>query len=240
MIDLKATFTSRDVDQLFSQIDRAQRELGKSNTEAVAWAGRLVASSLSASTRQAPKLRKIVKNPNPKAKTDGRMAKFGVMRYKPNGQQYFVPIYSGGEFGAKMRFTGRRTTVLYSRDSLGNVVKTEVDTKSVSAPDLMGSKKRVIGRRGLAKAAWRAAGARIMVDGARSDMGVRNIASVKWRGKKSNDTTLNMTNNLRYADSAWNKQGSSAQTVETAMMRAAINMEKRISRAIDKKLGRAT
>lgn len=229
----------RDMRRLVGQIERAQKELGRSMEDAVSWGGRIVGGSLSASTRIAPKLRKIVKNPDSRAKTDKRRAKFGVNVFNKAGNKVFLPIYRGGEFGAKLRFTGRHTTEFASRDS-GGLDWMQMDARDEIEPGSVSTigrhKKRNIQNRGLAKKAWRAATARIKTDGPRSAMGVRNIASVQWRGRRSDNVSLTLSSNLRYASVAWNKQGGSGHAVNTALARGAANMERRISLAIAKRL----
>jgi len=75
---------------------RAEKELNMSTSSAVAWAASLIARSLSAATKTAPKARRIVKNPNKKAATDRRRAPFGVMAYDRYRQESISPYIQNG------------------------------------------------------------------------------------------------------------------------------------------------
>jgi hypothetical protein len=234
-IDISAMVSKRDVSNLMNDIQRASRELGKSAKESVKWAGRFVAQSLSASSKVAPKLRPVVENPDQRAATDGRRASHGVMRYDRSGNRVFRGIYRTGEYG-KIRFLDKRTAQWLVRDTLTGEVTRATHPTGVDVDELQGimqSKRRVIGRRGLAKKAWRTASMNIN-GGAVSVMDVPYAGSVSWTGG-DNNPTVTITSNLRYAGAAFKTAGD--QAVSSAMERAHARMANRIDAAVKKKMG---
>lgn len=221
-----------DVDRFASMIVRAQNELGKTPFDAINWAGYFVTKSMAGATKEAPKLRKIIANPHPDAKTDGRRAKYGVMRYTPDGKEYFQPIYRTGEFG-KIRFQNKKTAVWLVRDKATGGVRKETWSTGTGEFDMAGinqSPKRNIKRRKLAKQAWSWAQKNTRKGGTVSIMGAQNVVNVLWGGKKS-APSLTISNNLRYASDAF-KGGESG--VAGVMEKAANSMANRINDTIEK------
>jgi len=137
-IDTKAT-------NRFLDVVRKHAADGKTLGHSLVWGGRKVMQSLSAATPQSKKLRKVIENPNPRWKTDGRMARFGVMAYsqkkKPNPR--FLPIRGTGEFG-KIRFKSKTTGEMLVRDrNTGEVRRQtfELGKGADQIPGVMQSKK---------------------------------------------------------------------------------------------------
>jgi len=69
-----------DLDRLGEYMRRLQAELGKTEEQSVIWTARLVARSLAAGTRKAPKRRKLQPNPGRTGRADGD-ARFNRQRY---------------------------------------------------------------------------------------------------------------------------------------------------------------
>jgi hypothetical protein len=237
-IDLSAVVSRQDISMLMRQMNRAQKELGMDIKKSMQMAGRLVAQSLSASTKLAPKTRPIVKNPDSRSLTDNRMAKFGVMRYDKSGKKVFRGIYRTGEFG-KIRFMDKNTMSWFERDPGGgkwNKIQSGPDPANpeILVPGIKTDKRRNIGRRGLAKKAWQLAASNIRASGSFSGKGVSDISSVDWTGSAA-DPTLTISSNLRYAAAAFKTKGDKA--VSSALERAGNRMRKIISDKISKRLG---
>lgn len=138
---------------LSNALNAAIETLGYDGYKACEKAIVYMAKSAGKETKQAPKLRKIVRNPSKDAARDGRYAPFGVNRYDRSGHQYFSPIYRGGEYGAKIKYISRRKVLL----KVGTKwIEFEAGTQieEFQIPGLMQSKKRIIRRSGLAKQSW--------------------------------------------------------------------------------------
>ena len=198
-------FPQADVDAMFAQMRRAQKELGKSSKESLKWAGATLVRSLAASTKEVGKNEKrdIVRNPDGFATRDKRVAKFGVNRFTKTGIKFLPIMY----------------------DRRGGIPITEIDD-----PRLLNHKKRDIPYRGLAKKSWRflanvmPRGGRIYVDG------VPDLGGTAWTGGET-DPTLEITNRVNYMDKAL-KGGKMA--IENAMGKAARSLSKRIENAVNK------
>jgi len=220
---------------LFNQIERAQRELGKSLTPSIQWAARLLCRSLSGHTKRAKqKLRKVVQNPDQRWKTDKRRAPFGVMGYK-DGREKFIPIYRTGEYG-KLRFYDKKTLSWYDRtEKKWKRIKSgpDVANPGMIIPGIMASPKRRVPYRGLAKKVWQRASSFIGRGGTARAMGVSNVATV-WIDRDKDNPSVTITNKLRYAIDAF-EGGSSA--VSEAMAAAGRRMEHLIDKKIEKKMG---
>jgi hypothetical protein len=230
MIDVSVSST--DLRGLMAAMERGRRELGKTLRGSIAWAGAKVAKSLSAGTRQSPKLRKVIRNPHPDARRDGRRAKFGVEKYDRNGVKYFAPIGRTGEFG-KIRFVAKRTGEYLSRDRVtGKVARVRFETSADTVPGIMQSRKRVIGRSGLAKKSWKLARSRMNTGGTGRVMDVEAPVRVSWRGR-DDYAVLRIENDLRYATKAL--RGGEAG-VGLAIEAAARGMMGLIDRRIKEKL----
>lgn len=148
---------------LENALNAAVEILGWSGYQACEKAIVYMAKSAGALTKVAQKLRPIVTNPAFKGvggkqrKEDMRRARYGVYKYNPlTGQKYFVPIYRTGEYG-KIRFISRTTAEWLTRDRITGEVhreRTETGTGEFQMAGVAQSKKRIIGRRGLAKRSW--------------------------------------------------------------------------------------
>ena len=211
-INADIEFPQADVDAMFAQMRRAQKELGKSSKESLKWAGSLLITSLAASTKSTPKSKKreLIDNPHPMAQTDHRRAKIGVMKWLKN-KQVFVPIYRVGEYGG-----GR----IWGEDR----IMSKSDSRAIM------HKKREIPRKGFAKRSWYmlrkvfGRGGEIYIDG------VPRIGSIRWTGGET-DPTVKILNKVKYMDKAL-KGGKSA--IDTAMGRASQNLLGRINRLVEK------
>jgi hypothetical protein len=228
------TATSINVDQrslnsVMAQINRASKELGRDMKGTVKWAGRMVAQSLSAATKIAPKLRPIVENPNPAYKTDKRFAPYGVMKYK-NGKPYFAPIFRTGEFG-RVRFVDKKTAEIKYVNTLTGKVQRADTVAQQPGLSIKSDKRRIIGRRGLAKKTW--SGLSKVFDSAVIVQGIKSGSSKMSGG--DNNPTLTLTNSLNYAGAAF--KGNAEQAVSEALMKASFRMQHLISKAIAKKMG---
>ncbi len=123
-------FPRADVDALFRQIDRAQKSIGMSMGQAVRTAATAVAASIGASTRVAPKHRD----------------------FRETGQ------WSGNRKFDKKRgrfYVNREFEVTSLQGGVRKDFRIWAKDKSAAKRD----KRVIIGRRGLAKMAWRSAAA---------------------------------------------------------------------------------
>lgn len=226
-------FPADQLHALSVQMQRAQKELGKSAKDACQWAGVSVCRSLAASTKQSAKLRPIVANPHPDAKRDMRRAKWGVERYKADGSKKFVPIYKTAQFGM-VRFVDKSGAQWYKRrfssakwEEIQGIPGSE-EEKLI--PSIKNSPKRVIGRRGLAQKVWRWAASHIISGGVAQVEGVPDVASVTIL-QSGGETGIRVRNKLRYAEKAF--QGG-RRNVDFAMQRAADHMLNRIDATLAK------
>jgi len=235
-------FPQRDVARIFAQMERSRRLLGKSIRDSIAWAGTLVCQSVGASARIAPKLRPIVENPDQRWKTDRRRAPLGVMAPTgPDRKLAFRPIYRTGEFG-RVRFFDKETASWFRRDAANPRGKWEsmpsgpdpANPESV-VPGIMADKRRIIGRRGLARASWKLAAARTRKGGMIFSHGVADVSELVWGGDDTNPE-LTITNHLRYMAKALE---GGPQRVTTAVERAARKMQNRIDDQLAKRMGLA-
>lgn len=221
----------QDVRALADLMQRARTELHKTMKQSVGWAGYYITRSLSASTKVAPKLRKVVRNPDERWKTDRRRAPYGVMRFAKDGSQYFRPIFRTGEYG-KIRFYDKKSMSWFEHfrgDPHWERLPSGPDDAGNIAPGIMTDKRRNIGRRGLAKKSWQFT-SRSMRGGvsASRPVGVYDVpvtASVRWYGG-NDDPTLLIENYLRYINKAFKTSGD--QEVRSVTARAADAMRNRI------------
>jgi hypothetical protein len=198
-------FPQGDVDALFAQMRRAQKELGQSSRESLKWAGATLVRSLAASTKEVKKTekREIVRNPDGFATRDRRVAKFGVNRFTRTGIKFLPIMY----------------------DKRGGAPITEI-----TDPRLLNHKKREIPYKGLAKRSWRFL-AQVMPRGGNIHVdGVPGLGGTTWTGGET-DPTLKITNRVNYMDKAL-KGGKAA--IENAMGKAARSLSKRIENAVNK------
>ncbi len=249
MIDIVFDSSKDQVAYFNKAIESAMADLKKTPEQAAKWAAVNLCKSLSASCKVSAKLRPIIKNPLFKASVDGtwtkakakqarndmRRARFGVNRWKPfSGEQYFQPIYRTGEYG-KYRFFEKNG--LWFRTKLGRgkaewekVEGIPDDPANNLVPSIMTSKKRNIGRSGLAKKVWQWAQANVINGGVGTVGGVPNIASVSL-SHTADSTTIAIANNLRYADAAF---VGGRKDADTALYRAADSMQYKIDQSLIK------
>ena len=223
-----------DIDRFKAAIKSAETQLGKSADQALRWGAVNLMISLAAVTKKSKTMRPIVKNPHPNAKTDGRRAKFGVNRWKPQtGEQYFQPIYRTGEFG-KYRFFSKNGVWFKKPSRAGNHPWEKIEGipdsgEDEKLPSIKNSKKRKIGRSGLARKAWKWAQAHMIRGGIGAPLpGVPNLISVKV---SSGGNLIQIDNKIRYATTAL--QGGESRIAESCI-RAAASMEKKIALQLSK------
>ena len=204
MLDIK--FPASDLLLFDKALRRASTDLGKTAEQAITWGASTLTQSLGASTKLSKKLRPIVANPHPNAKTDKRRARWGVNRYNSKGEKYFTPIYRTGEFGV-IRFVDK------GKDG------------EPAGPSVKNSKKRIIGRRGMAKNVWKYARAHLLSGGVGNISGIPNIAEVKVN-RSLTDFSITIGSSLRYQMDAFKTSGK--QAIDTAYRRAARSMMKKI------------
>lgn len=239
MVGIGIEFPRDQITKFEAQMRRGMTELGKSEKEMVKWGALTLAKSLSASTKRAPKLRPIVKNPSDDWKTDGRKARFGVFKWK-RGVKYFSPLGRTGEFG-RYKYVDKHTLRVMQVDkATGKRVPYEFSDKDEGAEKLAMAKhkKRIIGRRGLAAAAW----ARVLQknggNGASKAVGagvskiINRTVEVTKRLEGINKYIM-IQNRLRYALDAFKTDGEKA--VSFAVLRATDAMAWKIQDAMDKK-----
>ena len=192
-----------------------------------------IGRSLAASTKISAKLRPIVKNPDERYKTDARFAPFGVMHY-PRGVKTFKPIYRTGEYG-RIRFfdkksfswmekTGPESNVWHKMPSGPDVANPEL-----IGPGIMTDKRRIIGRRGLAKASWRYLGTGRWSNV--SGLVAQAVTALNQREDHTREVnpSIVLHNRIGYATSAFRNKWN---TVDTAMARAAGAMQHEIMRKL--------
>lgn len=235
-------FPARDISRLMAEMERSRRLLGKSVRDSIAWAGTYLCKSLGASTRVAKKLRPIVENPDSRWKTDHRRAPLGVMAPTGKGAERkmaFRPIYRTGEYG-KVRFFDKKTVSWFQRDAANPKGKWESmpsgpdpANPELVAPGIKTDKRRIIGRRGLARASWTRAAARTRKGGTIFSHGVPEIASLEWRGSQDNPE-LEVANHLSYITTAI--QGGPV-AIDNAVERAAQRLAWNINNQVAKKMG---
>ena len=238
---------------LIAQMERAQKELGKDLTDVVDWTARFVAGSLAASTKIAPKLRRVVRNPLFKAgkgatkaeraaarqaRNDKRRAPFGVMAPTgPDRVMAFRPIYRSGEFG-KIRFFDKKTMAWFTRDAANPKGRWEkiasgqdVANPEIIVPGIMNDRRRKIGRRGLAKKSWKWAETHTRRGGTATISQARDAITVSVYGGDINPT-VRITNRLRYIEDAFKTKGK--QAVTSTLARASEKMRNRINDRLEK------
>ena len=218
----------RSVDDIFRQIRRAERKLGKSNFASMQWAARLIAQSLGAGTKRARKWRKIARNPDKSWRTDNRKTPFGVWGGKGDR---FIPVWPKGT--SKRFFYNQQRNAWFERLSGGEWIQIQKGPRISPTrvqPELRTSPQRRISRRGLAKLAWKRARSLVGRGGVASGKRVQNIARVTLDRSKL-DPSIILEDNLRYAADAF-RTGPGA--VNTALENAARKLAKRIDQNIEK------
>lgn len=233
---VSASIPKADMDALVKQMERAEKVIGKSVRESVAWAGNYVAISLGAITKVSKKKRKVEQRSDNKWKTDARVGRWGTYKYK-NGVKYWVPIYRTGEYG-RIYFKTKKTARMMTWDQRsGDVQPIEYTTGAKpedDMPGIMQSKKLIISRRGLAKRSWKFLQSKMRVGGSISDTMSRTgtIGYVLWRDIGGVNPQLHIMNNLRYALVPV-KGGESG--LNSVVGKASRNMKREITRLVREK-----
>jgi hypothetical protein len=237
-VQISVEFPPRDIANLQALMARARVELKKSMKSSLAWGGYHVARSLAASTRMAPELRRVIRNPDERWKTDHRRAPYGVMA--PKGYERtmtFKPIYRTGEFG-KVRFFDKKSMSWFRHTPGGggkweHIPSGQVEGMGAEAtiPGIMSDRRRKIGRRGLGKKTWTGLHRRMSSGGTVRVGDVASAGAVTWRGR-GDSLALHIENDLRYAGLAFRAKGKHAVT--SAVARAHDGMRNRIETALDK------
>jgi len=243
-VDFSLEFPQRDVARLMSAMNKAAMLLNKDARDVIAWAGAMVSRSLSASTRIAPKLRPIVKNPNADAGRDLRRAAYGMEAYR-KGKKVFVPLagtqfirrFQGVIVDVVIRYRDKKTSQIidWNRNTgERRVWRGMPEGDEMSARTVMNDPRRVIRRRGLAQKAWRGL-VKFTRRGGRVAVGdVGRAAVARWAGGKANPE-LHLDNALKYAGAAF--RTGDDWPVDGAVQRAARAMEHEINRRVAAKMG---
>jgi hypothetical protein len=203
-----------------------QTQAKKTPAEAVDIGAAFVVKALHASSKKSAKLRPVVKNKDPRAGKDNRVALFGVWRLRQKGGPKWVPIYGTGEYG-RIRFLSK-TKAIDRRTG----IEMDMGSGEFEFPGIMASKKRVIGHRGLAARMWAMASRKIgkgYMPTENDYIGERiaaTLLSVQTTG--GSDASMAIRNSLSYALKAFKSGGRT--TINTAMRRAANNMRKYVER----------
>ena len=223
------------MEKLELQIRAAQEKLGSSANEALAHAAYYIARSLGAATKKSATKRPIVQNPDPRWERDKRMAQWGVMKFRGDRSSYFSPIYRTGEFG-KVRFISKTTAEMLERDRItGEVHRVRISTGTnpeLEIPGIAQSKKRIIGRSGLAKKSWTTMQTKVARGGNVSIAGTGNVGSVTWFSDKKTKS-IALKNDLRYAMDAII---GGASEIDIVVTKASNAMAHAIQRQVDMNL----
>ena len=239
-VALTLNVSKADTARFAKLISRAQNELGKSPFDAVNWAGYFITRSMAAATKVAPKLRRIVANPDfkqakasvkRKMKNDPNFARYGVFAYNKKDEKTFVPIIEP-EYRRMFTFTSKTTGEILIKDlNTGEVHRLQGKSKAEQiTPGISKDKRRIITRSGLAKKAWTWARGNTRKGGSTSIDGAKSAMAISWSGGKSNPT-LKIYDNLHYASDAF-KKGESG--VENVMSKAGDALANRIDAALGK------
>jgi hypothetical protein len=230
-------FPDADLKRFQGLLVRAEKELGKSTKQALQWGVITASKSIGASTKVAPKKRKVIKatpkllgiNTKGMTKTDRAIMKaniakapFGVMMYL-KGQPVFRQIE---KLNVKLStFRSKTTGEMLARDMrTGKVHKLDnwVNTNREAVKDAGEMVK--IRNAGLCKKMWG-----WLSSNARRSASNSNKADINW---SSSGWSVTVRNLLEYAGLAFGGKGM--QPVETAMKRASDSIEAKINMALDK------
>lgn len=156
MIGIDIAVPQRDLDNMSAAFKRFVTHFRGNVPKAVEKTLVQIIKSLSGSTKVSAKIRPIVKNPDPRAKTDARRAPFGVYKYsnKKEPRKYFSPIRGTGEYGAAIRYVGRDKILVRVRGGWETYTRAEFESMNLGSRTLQNHPKRKIGRSGVAKASW--------------------------------------------------------------------------------------
>lgn len=218
---ISAQIDRAQMQDLFDGIKRAEKELGKSNKDALSWAAFSVMSSLGAACKVSDKRRKIVENPDKSYLTDARKAPLGVMKYK-RGKQVFSPIRSGGEYGQAFKYLDRGGVLVKISEGVWERF-TNAEIKQFAEKDIriQNHPKTFIKRSGLAKKSWTKLSKYLRHGGVLRESGV-NASSVRWT---LGDSQIEIKNRLGYIVDA---MYGGINAVNYAIIDGAKQLEKRI------------
>jgi hypothetical protein len=188
---------SADTAGVFKALDVFSTAVMKPMGEVLGFGKYAMMRSLAARTKQSKKLRKIVENPDPRAAADGRRANYGVYVYARDGQQKFLPIWKGGEFGAHIKYLDRHTVLLKTSEGW---VKRPSGTGEFQVAGLAQHPKRIIRRRGLAKRSWKVLQGRGKSTATFRVMDVNALADQAY--SETPAPTFVITNRVRYMEAA--------------------------------------
>ena len=249
MADVTLQFPKADVDRLFGLINRAQVELNKETKKAISWAGASLCTSLEASTKKAPKFRKIYKATMDRIGADASKMTKGekqMVREQIAQAPMGVYVYIRGKRVFKQIKKISARVIPFKSKTTGEWLGRLGGTNEVHKLDRWTTDKGLLKKSnslvtifysGLAKKAWSIAKAKVVSGGYGFDMRVKKaIVSVNWIGGAFNPA-VKIEDKLGYAIDAFKTDGK--QAVETAFARAANSLEKRISDAIERSLQKA-
>jgi hypothetical protein len=166
MISVNVDVPEQDVEALRKTFGRYVAYYRGNLTKAVEKTVVQIIRALSGSTKVSASIRPLIKNPDPRAKTDARRALFGVAKFdnkmkagrvylgRGNPREYFSPLRGTGEYGAAVRYIGRNKVLMRVRGGWEVFTRAELEARSLSSLTLQNHPKRKIGRSGLAKASW--------------------------------------------------------------------------------------
>jgi len=205
-----------------AEFSRAMQQIEKRGKKTVGAAVRIgtksLTDTLSGQTRQSAKVRKIVKNPDPKK---ARLSPYGVMRYR-KGKEVFMPLARTGEYG-RVRYVDRKTMRVKEWDrTTGEVRYVTFTAKDAPELSMTKNKRRLIKRSGMAKKSWRYAysSGSSGMNGSISRI-VRHAVTVTRRFRGENPY-VKISNRLNYVREAF--MGSPDQAVSAAFKGAAQSM----------------
>ena len=234
------------------RMNRFATVLKKDATDALKVGTIYFCKAMAARTRVAPKKRKIVKNPNPRAGIDGRVAPYGVMKYNRAGKLFFSPIGRGGEYGAKVKYITRNKLAVQTSygkwDVMGrDEARIHLDNNpgtyrqdAKAAASLNEHKKREIMLSGLAKNTWgiilqELFGTTWVMGRGRGKSKFMKIATENiftQKGGGANAAFVRFINKLRYSTQAL--KGAPSAAASEAMVAASNQIRKAVERSLAK------
>ena len=215
-----------------NQMKRFAAILNKDAPEALKVGTIYFCKSMAARTKIAPKKRKIVKNPNPRAGIDRRVAPLGVMRYR-NGEKVFVPVYRFGEYGAQGRIVSKNGVDLKISNGKWQRFDVGKEFGQVSPSLLNDHPKRIIKNRGIAKRAWSWV-VRDLYGRAADENNPKRPKNILFtnKGGAGYGAFVRFTNKLRYASVAL--KGSASAAMSEAFVAASHQIRNAVERALAK------
>ena len=235
--DFTITFPQADLKRFQGQLQRMEKELGKSSKQALQWGAITVCKSIGASTNTAPKKRKIIKatpailGMDMKGMTkaekaiirqDIKSAPYGVMMYDRFGKEVFRRI---DQLNVKLSvFRSKTTGELLGRNvATGQVHK--VSNWNATNKEAVKNASSLVNIRyaGLCKKMW----SWLSKTAKRSGTN-KGLADVQWH---SSGWAVQIRNMLKYAGLAFGGKG--LQPVETAMRRASDSLAVKIDKLVE-------